>query len=73
MAIRITRQVSFGTHTRAFRFEVFRDEAQDKKIYELGCELEKERFREGSLGQKIYERIKGADNASLNTHNTKNA
>jgi hypothetical protein len=60
MALRIVREISFGLGNKGFHFENQEDEAEDQKQYEEGRALEDVRFREDSLAQKIYERLKRA-------------
>jgi hypothetical protein len=57
MALRIVREMPLGPGSRGYRFENQEDNAADQQQYEEGCTLEEARFREGSLGQKIYERL----------------
>jgi hypothetical protein len=57
MAIYVSRVASFGQGSRRFRFEVRRDEKKDRRLYEIGRRLEKARFRKGSLGQQMFERL----------------
>lgn len=57
MSVRISRKISFGPGNRGFQFTNRRDNVADQKVYDDGRVLEKERFREGSLGRKIYDRL----------------
>jgi hypothetical protein len=57
MALKISREMPFGAGSRGFRFENHEDRVKDKKQYEEGRKLEKARFRQGSLAQKIFERL----------------
>jgi hypothetical protein len=41
----------------AFGFRNHEDTVADRKQYEEGCALEQARFRQGSLAQKIYDRL----------------
>jgi hypothetical protein len=70
MGVKISRKMPFGAGSRGFRFRNHADTIADQKQYEEGCTLEEERFRKGSLAQKIYERLSsdgiiGADSKGL--------
>jgi hypothetical protein len=57
MAVEIRREAHFGQGSKGFRFELREDEGMDRRFYETGRELEAARFREGSLGQRIFDRL----------------
>jgi hypothetical protein len=57
MAVEVSRVAPFGPGSKGYRFEVHRDEKMDRKVYEAGRILEKARFRKGSLGQRMFERL----------------
>jgi hypothetical protein len=60
MAVRIIREISFGAGSKGFLFENHRDRAGDRKQYQQGVSLEKVRFREGSLAQRLFQRFRKA-------------
>ena len=57
MALKIICEAPLGPGHKAFRFLNHEDRNADQMWYEDGRALEKARFREGSLGQKIFERL----------------
>jgi hypothetical protein len=57
MALRIVREMPLGSGSKGFRFENHEDSTADQKQYEEGRSLEESRFRDGTLGQKIYNRL----------------
>jgi hypothetical protein len=57
MAVKVSRMAQFSSGSRGYRFESHRDEAEDRKVYEVGKTLEREVSREGSLGQRVLERL----------------
>lgn len=57
MAVKISRVITFGPGSKGFRFRNYEDAIADRKQYEAGCRLEQARFREGSLGGKIFARL----------------
>ncbi len=61
MAIGISREAHFGLGGKSFRFEVHRDVVADQKLYEAGRELEAARFRNGSLAQRIFDRLSSTE------------
>jgi hypothetical protein len=64
MALKISRVIPFGEGSRGFRFENHEDRAGDNKHYEEGRKLEKARFREGSLAQRIFDRLSSVKRAA---------
>jgi hypothetical protein len=60
MALKIVREMELSSGSKGFRFRNHEDRTADEKQYKKGRTLEKARFRQGSLGQKIYERLKRA-------------
>ena len=57
MAVKVSRVASFGAGSTGYRFEVHRDEEMDRQVYENGRELERARFRKGSMGQRVFDRL----------------
>lgn len=57
MAVEICRETEFGSGSRGFRFALRADDGLDKRLYEDGCQLETARFREGSIGQRMFARL----------------
>jgi hypothetical protein len=57
MGVKISREMPLGAGSRGFRFRNHQDAIADQKQYDEGRILEKARFREGSLGRKIYDRL----------------
>ena len=57
MAVKITREISFGPGTKGFHFENERDSNADQEQYEEGRRLEDVSQQDGSIGQKIYDRL----------------
>lgn len=66
MALKISRTVPLGPGSTGFRFENSTDTVDDQRCYEEGRQLERARFRRGSLAQQIYERMT-SDNTSTKT------
>ncbi len=64
MAVRITREAQFGPGSKGFRFEVRDDQSADHDFYETGRKLEDARFRKGSMGQRIFDRLSGNGHAA---------
>lgn len=65
MAIRVVKESAFGRLSRGFRFENHEDKATDSKLYDLGRNLENARFKQGSLGQKIFDRLSTSSKARI--------
>jgi hypothetical protein len=61
MAVKVSRIAQFSSGSRGFRFEVQRDEAEDHRVFNIGHGLEKGIDRQGSLGQKILERLSSSE------------
>jgi len=59
MAVEISRVAVFGASSKGFRFEVHRDEEKDREVYKAGEKLEQARFRKGSLGSQVFDRLSG--------------
>lgn len=57
MAVEVRRVVEFGPGSKSYEFEVYRNDEADRRIYETGRKLEQARFREGSLGQQMFDRL----------------
>jgi hypothetical protein len=57
MAVKITREISFGPGTKGFRFENLKDSNADQEQYEEGRRLEEVSQQDGSVGQMIYDRL----------------
>jgi hypothetical protein len=57
MAVRVSRVAPFGRGSTGYRFEVHRDEEMDRQVYEAGRALEQARFRKGSMGQRVFDRL----------------
>ena len=57
MAVRVSRETSVGSATRSFRFEIVRDPARDQRHYEEGRASEQERFHQGSIAQRVFDRL----------------
>jgi hypothetical protein len=57
MAVRVSRETSVGSATRSFRFEIVRDRARDQRHYEEGRASEQERFHQGSIAQRVFDRL----------------
>jgi hypothetical protein len=57
MAVEISREAQFGRGSKGFRFELRHDEKKDRHLYETGRQLEAERFRAGSIGQRMFDRL----------------
>ena len=57
MALKIVREMELSPGSKGFRFRNHKDRIADQRHYRKGRSLEKARFRRGSLGQKIYERL----------------
>jgi hypothetical protein len=57
MAVKIAREILFGPGTKGFRFENDKDSNADKEQYEEGRRLEEVSQQDGSLGQRIYDRL----------------
>jgi hypothetical protein len=64
MALKISREIPFGTGSKGFRFENHQDHVEDLKQYQKGRLLEKARFRQGSLAQKIFDRLSSEEKAA---------
>ena len=57
MAVEIGREVSFGAGSKGFRFETRRNKKKDRAVYKVGQYLEAARYKKGSLGQRIFDRL----------------
>ncbi len=57
MALKIIREIPLGLGNRGFHFENQDDRARDKRQYLEGLSLEKARFRQGSLAQRLFDRL----------------
>lgn len=57
MALKISREISLGTGSKGFRFENQHDRARDRQHYQKGLLLEKARFRQGSVAQRLFDRL----------------
>lgn len=57
MAVRISSVVQIDEASKGFRFENYKDSIEDRKQYEEGRILEQERFRQGSLAQRMFARL----------------
>jgi hypothetical protein len=57
MAIKIRREITFGVGNKGYRFENHEDEIEDTKQYQNGRDLEEARFIQGSLAQRIFDRL----------------
>ncbi len=57
MAVKIIREIPLGPGTKGFRFENHEDFDSDREQYEEGLRLEESSQKDGSLGQKIYDRL----------------
>jgi hypothetical protein len=68
MAVRVSRIAQFSSGSRGFRFESHRDEAEDCKVYGIGETFEREISREGSLGQRIFERLSSTETKTPTDH-----
>jgi hypothetical protein len=64
MAVEISREAQFGPGSKGFRFAVRHDEGVDRHFYETGRKLEDARFRKGSMGQRIFDRLSGNGHAA---------
>jgi len=57
MAVKISRDIPLSVGSRAFSFQNQGDRIADQKQYDEGRRLENARFRNGSLAQKIFDRL----------------
>lgn len=57
MAVKVNRVASSGSGTRSFRLVNVNDRARDEKQYEEGLALEQQRFQQGSISQRVFERL----------------
>jgi hypothetical protein len=57
MAVKIVREIPLGPGSKGFRFENHQDSDADREQYEEGLRLEEISQQDGSLGQKIYDRL----------------
>jgi len=64
MAVKITREAQFEPGNKGFRFELRDDEGMDRSFYEAGRRMEAARFQEGSIGQRIFERLSASAEAA---------
>jgi len=64
MALKIIREKELDPGSKGFRFRNHEDRIADERQYKRGRTLEKARFRRGSLGQKIYERLSSLKRAA---------
>jgi hypothetical protein len=64
MALKIVREMELSPGSKGFRFRNHEDTIADEKQYKKGRTFERARFRQGSLGQKIYERLSSSKRAA---------
>lgn len=57
MAVKVIHEMELSSGSKGFRFRNHKDRVADQREYRKGRNFEKARFRRGSLGQKIYERL----------------
>lgn len=57
MAVKVSRVIPFGSGARSFRLVNVHDVVRDQRQYEEGLALEQKRFQQGSISQRVFDRL----------------